>query len=213
MEAERQIIEAECFVEAKQQEVCNAESPQPERRPMPGKLYTYADYYAWNDGKRYELIDGAPYLMEPAPLWEHQGVGSQLNRLIGNHLEGTPGKVFQAPFDVRLNADAGDDTVVQPDIVVFCDSSKLSGTGCIGAPDMVVEILSPSTSKRDKEEKFEQYRKAGVREYWIVDRQNETLTAYILRHGEYIGTTYANNDEAPVCVLDGCVIKLADVFR
>ena len=211
--AERQIIEAECFVEAKQQEVCNAESPQPKRRPMPGKLYTYADYYTWNDGKRYELIDGAPCLMEPAPLWEHQAVNTRLITILCRLHEGKPGQVMAGPFDVRLNADAGDDTVFQPDISVLFDRSKLSGTGCIGAPDMVVEILSPSTSKRDKEEKFEQYRKAGVREYWIVDQQNETVSAYVLRDGEYIGSTYTITDEAPVHIYNGHAVKLADVFR
>ena len=182
------------------------------RRPEPGKHYTYADYYTWKDGRRYELIDGTAYLMEPAPQWGHQDIASQLNILIGVFLQGKPGKVFQSPFDVRLNVDAGDDTVLQPDLVVFCDHSKLSGTGCVGAPDMVVEILSPSSRSRDSVLKFNQYLKAGVREYWIVDPESKSVQAFILKNGEYSGTTYAGADEAPVHVLEGCVIRLADVF-
>ena len=188
------------------------EATHMERRPLPGKSYTYADYYTWNDGKRYELIDGTAYLMEPAPRWEHQDISINLEYRFKSLLEGKPGMMFHAPFDVRLNAWAGDDTVLQPDIIVFRDRSKLHGTGCIGAPDMVIEILSPSTARRDKVDKFNQYLRAGVREYWIVDPDEKTVDAYILENGKYIGTTYSGIDSAPVQVLEGCVIKLAEVF-
>jgi len=184
-----------------------------ERRPIPGKHYTYADYYTWNDGKRYELIDGTAYLMEPAPLFGHQRIGVKLTKMIDTFLEGKPGEVFYSPFDVRLNFDKGDNTVLQPDIVVFADQSKLFGTGCIGAPDMVIEILSPSTARRDRVKKFKQYLLAGVKEYWIVDPDEMTVNAYILESGVYVGKTYHETDEVPVFVLDGCVIKLSDVFR
>jgi len=184
-----------------------------ERRPEPGKHYTYADYYTWNDGKRYELIDGTAYLMEPTPLFGHQDVSMELSLQIGNYLKGKQGKVFAAPFDVRLNFDKGDNTVLQPDIVAFADQSKLFGTGCIGAPDMVIEILSPSTARRDRVKKFSQYLLAGVREYWIVDPDEKTVNAYILENGVYVGRTYHETDEVPVFVLDGCVIKLSEVFE
>ena len=182
------------------------------KRPEPGKHYTYADYYTWNDGKRYELIDGTAYLMEPAPLFGHQSISVKLTKIIDTFLEGKPGVMFHAPFDVRLNAWAGDNTVLQPDIVVFADQSKLFGTGCIGAPDMVIEILSPSTARRDRVEKFNQYLLACVKEYWIVDPDEKTVNAYILESDVYIGKTYRQTDEVPVFVLDGCVIKLSKVF-
>jgi Uma2 family endonuclease len=183
-----------------------------ERRPIPGKRYTYADYYTWNDGKRYELIDGTAYLMEPALLFGHQKISGALHTQLSNFLMGKPGEVFYSPFDVRLNFDKGDNTVLQPDVIVFCDTSKLSGTGCIGAPDMVIEILSPSTARRDRVEKFNQYLLACVKEYWIVDPDEKTVNAYILESDVYIGKTYRQTDEVPVFVLDGCVIKLSKVF-
>ena len=183
-----------------------------ERRPLPGKRYSYSDYFSWNDDKRYELIDGTPYLMEPAPLFTHQRISIKLENQIENYLKGEPGEMSHAPFDVRLNFDNGDNTVLQPDIVVFRDRSKLYGTGCIGAPDMVIEILSPSSVRRDKVDKFNQYLRAGVSEYWIVDPDEKTVDAYILENGKYIGTTYSGADSAPIHILEGCVIKLTEVF-
>ena len=177
------------------------------------RRYTYADYYRWDDGKRYELVDGQAYLMEPAPAWGHQGVSVELEYQIKAYLKGRPERMYHAPFDVRLNADAGDDTVLQPDIVVFCDSSKLSGTGCIGAPDMVVEILSPYTASRDNVLKFNRYLLAGVREYWIVDPDARSVQACVLNHGGYDVKVFTEADRVPVHILDGCVIDLAEVFE
>ena len=151
--------------------------------------------------------------MEPAPFWGHQDVSAELLYQIKRYLEGTPGKAFHSPFDVRLNAWAGDNTVLQPDIVVFRDRSKLHGTGCIGAPDMVVEILSPSTAVRDKTVKFNQYLLAGVREYWIVDPVAKTVQTCILNQGAFDVKLYAETDCVAVHVLDGCVIDLAEVFE
>ena len=132
--------------------------------------YTYADYMAWEDGERWEIIEGVPYLMSPAPTWVHQGISGELFLQIATFLKGKPCKVYAAPFDVRLFPadDDSDDTVVQPDIVVVCDRSKLDRSGCRGAPDMLVEILSPSTARHDQLVKLQLYKKAGVREYWIV---------------------------------------------
>jgi Uma2 family endonuclease len=113
---------------------------------------------------------------------------------------------------VRLNADTYDNTVVQPDLVVVCDKSKLDDKGCVGAPDMVIEILSPSTEEYDKVEKFDQYLQAGVREYWIVDPVSKTVMVNILDDKKYYSATYAETDTVPVHVLEGCVIDLADVF-
>jgi Uma2 family endonuclease len=175
--------------------------------------YTYADYVTWDDDVRCELYYGEMCVMSPAPTYRHQGISFQLARRIGNFLEGHHSRVFQAPFDVRLDAGGKDDLVLQPDIVLIGDRSILCGTGCAGVPDMVVEILSPSTAQRDMLEKFNIYMRAGVREYWIVDPDEKTVYANVLQDGRYVTTTYADGDAAPVHVLDGCVIDLADVFE
>lgn len=177
------------------------------------KRYTYADYYAWDDGKRWELIDGIAYAMSPAPTMSHQGILVELGRQFSNFLKGKPCKVFIAPFDVRLNGLGDDDyDVVQPDVVVVCDRSKLDEKGCNGAPDMVAEILSPSTARKDMVQKFKKYQRAGVREYWIVDPDTKTVIVHILENGSYITHPYSDADTAPVHVLEGCVIDLKDVF-
>ena len=177
------------------------------------KRYTYADYYTWDDDKRRELIDGIPYLMSPAPSPSHQRIISKLNQQFANFLTGKPCEVFPAPLDVRLNGLGGDDDdVFQPDIVVICDRAKIDGSGCNGAPDLVIEILSPSTAVRDKVLKFNAYQRAGVREYWIVDPDSKTVQVHILESGRYFTKSYCESDIIPVHVLKGCEISLPDVF-
>ena len=176
--------------------------------------YTYADYLSWDDDQRREIIEGVPYLMSPAPTWVHQEKNGELYRQFANFLKGKPCKVFHAPFDVRLFPadDNSDSTIVQPDIVVICNRSIIRGTGCAGAPDMVVEVLSPGTARLDRLVKFQLYQKAGVREYWIVDLETKTVSVHILKDGEYMTKAYGNADSAPVHVLEGLSINLADVF-
>jgi Uma2 family endonuclease len=176
------------------------------------KRYTYSDYLQWDDDKRYELIDGVPYLMS-APNRRHQGISINLSTLFANFLKDKPCKVYCAPFDVRLNADTLDDTVVQPDLLIVCDHSILNDAGCAGAPDMVVEILSPSSSRYDRITKFNTYLKAGIREYWVIDPETKTLAVHILTNGNYITHVYTNEDTAPVHVLEGCIINLNEVFE
>ncbi|MCL1917385.1 MAG: Uma2 family endonuclease [Peptococcaceae bacterium] len=176
------------------------------------KHLTYADYAGWDDSVRYELIEGMAYMMT-APSWIHQSISMSLATQIHNFLHGKPCKVFAAPFDVRLNADGNDDTVVQPDLVVICDRSKLSGSGCLGAPDMVVEILSPSNARYDILVKFQQYQKAGVREYWIVDPERRVLSVHVMENGKYFSNTYGDTDIVPVHILEGCQITMQDVFE
>ena len=174
--------------------------------------FTYADYYSWDDGERWELIDGEAYVMEPGPSLGHQRICGELFFQITSFLKGKSGMVIISPFDVRLNADTYDDTVVQPDIIVVCDESKLDGKCCKGVPDMAVEILSPSTARHDRLLKFQTYQRAGVREYWIVDPESRTVTVYTLENGKYIAAAYGEDDVVPVSVLEGCEISMPDVF-
>ena len=174
--------------------------------------FTYTDYYSWDDDQRWELIEGVPYLMA-APTLEHQGIISNILHKLRLFLEGSSCKVYPSPVDVRLNADTYDDTVVQPDIIVVCDKSKLSDIrACVGTPDMIVEVLSPSSHMRDKLIKFKLYQQVGVREYWIVDPDTKMVAAYILQSGKYVTSVYGETDTAPVHVLEGCEISLGEVF-
>ena len=180
--------------------------------PQQDERYTYADYCTWDDNGRWELIDGAAYAMSPAPTRTHQQISGELYRQLANFLKGKPCKVYHAPFDVRLNAGSEDNTVIQPDLVVVCDSSKLDEKGCKGAPDLVVEVLSPTSARTDKLLKFQKYQRAGVREYWIVDPETKAVQVCVLRDEFYLVTMYADTDTAPVSVLSGCEINLQDVF-
>ena len=175
--------------------------------------YTYGDYCAWNDGNRYELIDGEAYMMSPAPSIAHQEISGGLFNQLYNHLKGKTCKVFAAPFDVRLNADAEDDTIVQPDIAVVCDLDKISNRkNCKGAPDMIVEILSPSTARHDQVVKFNKYLEAGVREYWVVYPDVRSVMTFLLKDGHYVSKAYGDTELISVSVLEDCQIHLADVF-
>ena len=176
------------------------------------KHFNYSDYITWNDKERCELIDGVAYNMSPAPSWCHQGISGNLYGQLFVYLRGKRCRVFAAPFDVRLNAETSDDTVVQPDLIVICDHSKLCGTGCTGTPDMVVEVISPSTAAYDKVLKFNLYRQAGVREYWIIDPDTRTVATHVLKDGEYITRAFSATDKAPVHIMDGCTINLIEVF-
>ena len=146
--------------------------------------YTYADYLNWPDDERWELIDGHPYAMSPAPTRKHQEILGELFRKLGDFFDERPCRVYVAPFDVRLSEDYSDDhlidNVVQPDISVFCKKESLDKKGAIGAPTIAVEILSPSTAQKDIKTKLLLYQKFGVEEYWIVDPETETVEILIL---------------------------------
>ena len=176
--------------------------------------YTYADYCTWPDGERWEIINGVAYAMA-GPSQDHQSLLLRIARQFGDYLDGKPCKVFVAPFDVRLNAEGADDSVVQPDILVVCDEQKLDGgKGVVGAPDLVVEVLSPATAIHDRNRKYRLYQESGVREYWIADPDEKLLMVNVLRDGKYVGRLYFNDDVAvPVEVLDGCFINLAKAFE
>jgi len=176
------------------------------------KRYTYSDYMQWDDDTRWELIDGVPYMMS-APIYQHQELLGNMYLQFRAFLKGKACKVFIAPFDVRLSAGSTDDTVVKPDLVIICDHSKMMKTGYSGAPDMVVEILSPSTSNYDKITKFNKYLQAGIREYWIIDPIDKNLAVHLQNGKDYISRPYSHLEIVPVHVLEGCTIDLAEVFE
>jgi Uma2 family endonuclease len=153
------------------------------------ELYCYGDYLAWPDDVRYELIDGHAYLMSPGPDLPHQDIAGEIYRQTANALSGKTCRAFIAPLDVRLprhnEADAQIDTVVQPDVLVVCDPDKLGKRGVRGAPDWVVEVLSPSTAGHDQIRKRNVYERHGVREYWLVHPTDRVLTVYRLQDGKY----------------------------
>ncbi|MFP5402671.1 MAG: Uma2 family endonuclease [Gammaproteobacteria bacterium] len=173
--------------------------------------YTYADYLEWPDDARYELIDGEAFLMAPAPLVEHQEVAGEVYRQLANQLDGQPCRPYIAPVDVRLprkdEADAAIDTVVQPDVLVVCDPAKIDRRGVRGAPDWLLEVLSPSTAAHDQIAKRRTYERAGVREYWLVHPGDRTLTVYLLDNGQYgRPEIYELKDATPIGVLPGVSI-------
>lgn len=162
----------------------------------PNGIYSYADYLTWQFQDRVELFRGKIMQMSPAPSIRHQEIAFRLSRQMDNCLGGNPCRIFFAPFDVRLynrkkSVEADEDifTVVQPDLCIICDSVKLQdGRSCNGAPDLVVEILSPGNTKKEKKNKFELYEEAGVREYWLVEPSDDSVIIYVLNQDEhYIG--------------------------
>jgi Uma2 family endonuclease len=151
--------------------------------------HTYGDYRCWPEDQRYELIDGMAYAMAPAPTRQHQRLVAELFRVVADALEGSGCEVNVAPFDVRLpEAEEADDdvsTVVQPDIVVVCDPSKLDDKGCRGAPDWLIEVLSPGSAGHDQVRKLALYERHGVKEYWLVHPIDRVVTIYRLEAGTY----------------------------
>lgn len=149
------------------------------------QYHTYADYLTWPEDLRCELIDGVAYLMAPAPAPEHQDVVGELFRQAANALEGKPCRPYLAPFDVRLpkgdEADEHIDTVVQPDLLVICDRARIDRRGLRGAPDWVVEVLSPATAAHDQTLKLAAYERAGVPEVWLVHPGDRVLTIFRLQ--------------------------------
>jgi len=193
----------------------------PQLKPNNDELYSYADYLDWDDGGRWELIDGVPYCMSPAPNRRHQDISGELFRQVATYLLEKPCRAYIAPFDVRF-VDAKDtvsddyiDTVVQPDIVVVCDPEKLDDRGCKGSPDLIVEILSPSTTRMDMTVKFDLYQRFGVKEYWIVHPKDQTVLVFkLLETGLYgVPDRYCAEDTIPVTLLGDLQIDLTQVFK
>ncbi len=175
------------------------------------QLYTYADYLTWNDGKRYELYNGNVWCMSPAPTIGHQSVVTNLVRDISPFFKRKTCKIIVSPVDVKFAFNI----VVQPDIIVVCDPEKLKEKGyCNGAPDLVVEALSPSTQKKDLSEKYDLYEKFGVREYWIVHPQDETLMVFKLKESKFVlDKMYSYEDKVKIGIFEDLEINLRDVFE
>ena len=183
----------------------------------PNATYSYADYLLWKFEERVELLRGHISKMA-APSRKHQEVSGHLFRLIINELYQTPCKVYSAPFDVRLtrtkkNREVID--VVQPDLCVVCDVTKLDDKGCSGPPELIIEILSPSNTKKEKQDKFELYRQSGVLEYWVADPQYKTIEVYTLNEkGEYVAhPTNYEGDTVTTKLIPDLVVEVAEVFQ
>ena len=186
--------------------------------PAEKTRYTFADVLSWDEDERIEIIDGEAFMMA-TPSRIHQEISGELFRQLANFLEGKQCRVYPAPFGVRLFARDGDgpedvDTLVEPDISVVCDRSKLDQHGCKGAPEMVIEILYPSTLRHDRLVKLNLYDQAGVLEYWIVDPQNRAVQVFRRDGGAAlrICEEYGHTQVAKVSVLDGCFLELSKVF-
>ena len=150
-------------------------------------IYTYADYLMWKIKDRVEILKGKIFKMSPAPAISHQSISFNLSGLFFMYFHNKPCKVFASPFDVVFkNKDGKEDTVVQPDLCVVCDPEKLAdGKRCLGAPDLIIEILSSGNSKKEIRNKYELYQEAGVREYWVIRPDNKEITQFVLENCQY----------------------------
>lgn len=182
------------------------------------KKYTYADYLKWPEDERWEIINGQPY-MQAAPSWQHQSISGELYRQISNYLIGKPCRVFASPFDLCLTKhDENDDDVsniVQPDIVVVCDETRLRKTGYFGVPELIIEISSPSTTRQDRVYKFNMYEKAGVKEYLIVEPDGKYISVFTLQENRRYGRpeAYTETDTLQVSVFPDLALDLKTVFE
>lgn len=186
--------------------------------PDPAYTYTYADYLQWKFLERLELFRGKIFKMG-APNTLHQVVTGNLHGEIRNFLKGKSCKVFVAPYDIRLpvqnkKRDNEITTVVQPDVCIVCDPSKVDERGVCGAPDLVIEVLSPGNSQKEVRYKYELYEEAGVREYWVVNPTEQNLVVFLItEEGKFgNGWMYTNGDKLVMGVLPGFSIDVTEIF-
>jgi Uma2 family endonuclease len=182
------------------------------------RKFTYQDYLEWDDNERWELIEGEAYNMTPAPSRAHQGTLGALFYAFYSYLAGKPCRVYMAPLDVRLpegdQSEAEITTVVQPDLTVVCDRAKLDQKGCLGSPDLIIEVISPSTAAHDYIEKLGLYERRQVPEYWIVHPIDRTVMVFLLADNREYGKPhiYAGEDQVPVVLFPDLIIDLKKVF-
>ena len=178
---------------------------------------SYGDYLSWDDEQRYEIIEGTVYIMSPGPNRFHQKASGDIFNQFYNYLQNKECEIYAAPFDIRLPEGNEKDedilTVVQPDLILICDEEKLDKRGCRGAPDLIVEILSPSSYKKDKIIKRELYEKHGVKEYWLVDLEGKIVEVYKLQEdGEYgKSELYTEEENIPIGIFDGDLVVYLDL--
>ena len=174
------------------------------------KKYTYDDYLSWQDDQRWEIIDGKVYAMSPAPKPLHQVISRRITLFLGPLLEGKKCSLYYAPADVVFS----EYNVVQPDIFVVCDLNKITDTNIKGAPDFIVEILSPSTAAKDQQEKKELYEKYGVKEYLLVDPDGQCVHRYVLDDNNRYGDSqvFDSQQDLPLASLPGIIIPLWKIF-
>nr|WP_315138330.1 Uma2 family endonuclease [uncultured Capnocytophaga sp.] len=179
-------------------------------------LYTYAEYLLWQFEERVELLKGKLFKMS-APSPAHQVVQSNLNIELGLYFRNQKCQIYPAPFDVRLPAkgETGDaiHTVVQPDLCVVCDRTKIDSRGCIGAPDLVIEIISPGNSKKELKQKFKLYEEAGVREYWVIHPSEEYVIVNVLENNHYKTLSPIVDDEVHSVIFPTLKVHTKEIFR
>lgn len=172
--------------------------------------FTYKDYLTWDDGKRWEIIDGEVYNMTPAPTVFHQDVVTKLAHSLINQLEGKRCIPFVSPIDVVLS----EENVVQPDVIVVCDKKKILASHIHGAPDLVIEILSPSTNLKDRREKKDIYEKFGVKEYLLIDPEEKYAERYILQKSRFgVSEIFGPKDTISIRCLKGVKISLKNILK
>lgn len=187
-------------------------------KPEKGKKYTYADYLTWNDGNRYELINGEAHLMdfsdEPPPASEQniQRVKTRVLEQLTRCLDKTPYRVCIAPFEVRFVSHDGKETIVKPDLCVVHYPTRIDGCAFTEVPDMIVEIHSIYKPDRDYFNRFNLYREAGVQEHWIIMPEGRCIQTYLLDNGNYIVHGYGATGTMPISILRNCTIDLSTVF-
>ncbi len=180
--------------------------------------YTAKDYLKWQLDELVELIRGKIYKMSPAPSSNHQDISIQFLDQMLDYFRNKECRIFHAPFDVYF-VQAGQDykeskNIVEPDLCVICDASKIKKFGCVGAPDLIIEILSPSTSSKDRKLKFELYEEFGVREYWIVSPANRSVTIHFLENKKYKTLQpLSSQDKLESKIFQGLEIELKKVFK
>ena len=184
----------------------------------PDKTYTYKDYLTYDEDDKFEIIDGQIYNMSPAPSRVHQEIISALVVDIGNYIKSNKGqcKVYPAPFDVVLKDDEEDTmnskNIVQPDISVICDRSKLTDKGCTGSPDMIVEVISPFNPSNDYVRKLNLYEKYKVKEYWIINPMRKNVLVYTLTDNGYDAPlTYTFQDKIKVNIYEDLEIDFKSI--
>jgi len=184
------------------------------------KSYSYADYLNWHFKERLELIKGKIFKMSPAPNRFHQELSIKLSFEFISHFKGKSCKVYTAPFDVRLpikneSKDKLTYTVLQPDLCIICDLDKLDDRGCVGAPDLVVEILSPSNSKLEMDNKFDVYQESGVKEYWVIYPVERWVCVYFPNEkGEFVSKKpFLEHEKLKSTVFPDMEIDLVEVFK